>query len=36
MDKQNVKTETEKMLAGEIYDPMEKDLVSAAPAGHTA
>ena len=34
MDKQNVKIETEKMLAGEIYDPMEKDLVSlGAPSG---
>lgn len=34
MDKQNVKTETEKMLAGEIYDPMEKDLVSLRQRAH--
>ena len=34
MDKQNVKIETEKMLAGEIYDPMEKDLVSLRQRAH--
>lgn len=34
MDKQNVKIETEKMLAGEIYDPMEKELVSLRQRAH--
>ena len=34
MDKQNVKTETEKMLAGEIYDPMQKEIVAMRQRAH--